>query len=111
MAAYSCDDYSLRSTAQDCGGVEGYSECLGRPSLAAARELTKLHEEFYRGTVSGCLEWLEANSPRGEFCLVLGAGDGAFAAADEELEPLDEVRKLMADGVDKKAALAQVAKT
>ena len=41
---------------------------------------------------------------------VLGAGDGAFAAAEEELEPLDEVRKLMADGVDKKAALAQVAK-
>ena len=82
----------------------------GDRPLAVARELTKLHEEFYRGTVSGCLEWLEANSPRGEFCLVLGAGDGAFAAAEEELEPLDEVRKLMADGVDKKAALAQVAK-
>ncbi len=82
----------------------------GDRPLAAARELTKLHEEFYRGTVSGCLEWLEANSPRGEFCLVLGAGDGAFAAAEEELEPLDEVRKLMAEGVDKKAALAQVAK-
>lgn len=82
----------------------------GDRPLAAARELTKLHEEFYRGTVSGCLEWLEANSPRGEFCLVLGAGDGAFAVAEEELEPLDEVRKLMADGVDKKAALAQVAK-
>ena len=82
----------------------------GDRPLAAARELTKLHEEFYRGTVSGCLEWLEANSPRGEFCLVLGAGDGAFATAEEELEPLDEVRKLMAEGVDKKAALAQVAK-
>ena len=82
----------------------------GDRPLAAARELTKLHEEFYRGTVSGCLEWLEANSPRGEFCLVLGAGDGAFAAAEEELEPLDEVRKLMAEGVDKKTALAQVAK-
>ena len=86
---------------------------IGDPLLAEAQllvELTKLHEEFYRGTVSGCLEWLEANSPRGEFCLVLGAGDGAVAATEEELEPLDEVRKLMADGVDKKAALAQVAK-
>ena len=84
--------------------------CWGDRPLAAARELTKLHEEFYRGTVSGCLRWLEENSPRGEFCLVLGAGDGKAATEEEQLEPLDEVRRLMAEGVDKKSALAQVAK-
>lgn len=85
-------------------------ECWGDRPLAAARELTKLHEEFYRGTVSGCLAWLKENSPRGEFCLVLGAGDGKSEAQEEQLEPLDEVKKLMAEGVDKKSALAQVAK-
>lgn len=84
--------------------------CWGDRPLAAARELTKLHEEFYRGTVSGCLSWLEENSPRGEFCLVLGAGDGKAATEEQKLEPLDEVRRLMAEGVDKKSALAQVAK-
>lgn len=84
--------------------------CWGDRPLAAARELTKLHEEFYRGTVSGCLSWLEENSPRGEFCLVLGAGDGKAATEEAQLEPLDEVRRLMAEGVDKKSALAQVAK-
>ena len=84
--------------------------CWGDRPLAAARELTKLHEEFYRGTVSGCLSWLEENSPRGEFCLVLGAGDGKAETEEEQLEPLDEVRRLMAEGVDKKSALAQVAK-
>lgn len=84
--------------------------CWGDRPLAAARELTKLHEEFYRGTVSGCLSWLEENSPRGEFCLVLGAGDGKAATEEQLLEPLDEVRRLMAEGVDKKSALAQVAK-
>ena len=84
--------------------------CWGDRPLAAARELTKRHEEFYRGTVSGCLSWLEENSPRGEFCLVLGAGDGKAATEEEQLEPLDEVRRLMAEGVDKKSALAQVAK-
>lgn len=84
--------------------------CWGDRPLAAARELTKLHEEFYRGTVSGCLSWLEENSPRGEFCLVLGAGDGKAATEEEQLESLDEVRRLMAEGVDKKSALAQVAK-
>lgn len=85
-------------------------DCWGDRPLAAARELTKLHEEFYRGTVSGCLSWLEENSPRGEFCLVLGAGDGKAETEEEQLEPLDEVRRLMAEGVDKKSALAQVAK-
>lgn len=84
--------------------------CWGDRPLAAARELTKLHEEFYRGTVSGCLSWLEENSPRGEFCLVLGAGDGKAATEEQQLEPLDEVRRLMAEGVDKKSALAQVVK-
>ncbi len=84
--------------------------CWGDRPLAAARELTKLHEEFYRGTVSGCLSWLGENSPRGEFCLVLGAGDGKAATEEQQLEPLDEVRRLMAEGVDKKSALAQVAK-
>ena len=84
--------------------------CWGDRPLAAARELTKLHEEFYRGTVSGCLSWLEENSPRGEFCLVLGAGDGKAATEEQQLEPLDEVRRLVAEGVDKKSALAQVAK-
>lgn len=84
--------------------------CWGDRPLAAARELTKLHEEFYRGTVSGCLSWLEENSPRGEFCLVLGAGDGKAATEEQQLEPLDEVRRLMAEGADKKSALAQVAK-
>ena len=84
--------------------------CWGDRPLAAARELTKLHEEFYRGTVSGCLSWLEENSPRGEFCLVLGVGDGKAATEEQQLEPLDEVRRLMAEGVDKKSALAQVAK-
>lgn len=85
-------------------------EYWGDRQLAAARELTKLHEEFYRGTVSGCIEWLEQNSPRGEFCLVVGAGDRAAESADTDIEPLDEVRCLLAQGMDKKTALAQIAK-
>ncbi len=82
----------------------------GDRPMAAARELTKLHEEFYRGTISGCLEWLRLQAPRGEFCLVIGAGTGQAPADEDEAEPLDEVRRLLADGVDKKTALAQVAK-
>lgn len=84
-------------------------ECWGDRPIAAARELTKLHEEFFRGTVSGCLQWLEQQPPRGEFCLVLAPGEAA-AAAEEETDPLEEVRMLIASGTDKKTALAQIAK-
>ena len=86
-------------------------ECWGDRPMAAARELTKLHEEFYRGTVASCLQWLEEQPPRGEFCLVLAPGEGKPASEmAEELDPLDEVKQLIASGVDKKTALAQVAK-
>lgn len=85
-------------------------EVWGDRRIAAARELTKLHEEFYRGTISTCLEWLAQNNVRGEFCLVIAAGEEAAPAAEEAMEPLEEVRSLMASGVDKKTALAQVAK-
>lgn len=84
--------------------------CWGDRPLAAARELTKLHEEFYRGTVSSCLTWFEEQPPRGEFCLVIGPGEVKPREEAEELEPLAEVRKLIAEGIDKKTALAQVAK-
>ena len=90
--------------------LEDILESWGDRPIAAARELTKVHEEFYRGTVSSCLEWLKLQPPRGEFCLVLGAGEAAPMEEAEQLDPLEEVKKLIAGGMDKKTALAQVAK-
>lgn len=83
--------------------------CWGDRQIAAARELTKLHEEFFRGTVSSCLEWLKVQPPRGEFCLVLAPGEQP-AQEEAEVDPLTEVKQLIAGGMDKKEALAKVAK-
>ena len=85
-------------------------QCWGDRQLAAARELTKLHEEFYRGTVSSCITWLEEHNPRGEFCLILAPGTAVVEEEGEALEPLEEVKQLIASGTDKKTALQQVAK-
>ena len=82
----------------------------GDRQLAAARELTKLHEEFFRGSVSECLAWLDEQPPRGEFCLVIAQGEAAAQEPQTETDPLDEVKALISGGVDKKAALVQVAK-
>jgi 16S rRNA (cytidine1402-2'-O)-methyltransferase len=44
---------------------------LGDPHMAAARELTKLHEQIVRGTVAEVKAHFLANEPRGEFTLVV----------------------------------------
>ena len=65
--------HRLRATLEDIDAI------FGQRSIAVCRELTKLHEEVYRGTASGALAHFE--SPRGEFSLVI-----AGAAPDESRE-------------------------
>ncbi|MBI3733643.1 MAG: 16S rRNA (cytidine(1402)-2'-O)-methyltransferase [Chloroflexi bacterium] len=47
-------------------------DALGERRVAVARELTKLHEETFRGTLSESIAHFEAQAPRGEFTLVIG---------------------------------------
>lgn len=47
------------------------AECGGDRRVALARELTKLHEEVWRGTLSDAAAHLEAHPPRGEFVIVV----------------------------------------
>jgi len=44
---------------------------MGDRQIAVARELTKLHEEIWRGTISGAMGYFTRNEPRGEFTLVV----------------------------------------
>lgn len=49
---------------------------LGDRPITAAREMTKIHEEFFRGTVSQAVQHFSENEPRGEFTLVIGGSTG-----------------------------------
>ncbi len=49
-------------------------EMLGDRKVAVCRELTKLHEEVFRGTLGTALEWFVA--PRGEFTIVIEGTPG-----------------------------------
>lgn len=44
----------------------------GRP-MVVARELTKIYEEFFRGTTEEALAYFQNKTPKGEFVLMLGA--------------------------------------
>ncbi len=44
---------------------------LGERPIAVGRELTKLHEEIFRGTIAEAIARFEAESPRGEITLVI----------------------------------------
>jgi 16S rRNA (cytidine1402-2'-O)-methyltransferase len=45
---------------------------LGERPVAVARELTKLHEQVWRGSLSEAGAYFTENEPRGEFTLVVG---------------------------------------
>ena len=45
---------------------------LGDRQICVAREMTKLFEEYWRGTLRGALEYFKSQPARGEFTLVVG---------------------------------------
>jgi len=50
-------------------------EVIGDRPAVLARELTKMHEEIIRGTVSELMSYFSAKSPRGECVLMIGKDD------------------------------------
>lgn len=82
-------------------------EILGDRQLCVCRELTKIHEEIFRGTVSQAIEHF--TEPRGEFTLVLaGNTDVAKAELDAGIENM--LKEMHLSGLSAKEAINQVSK-
>lgn len=84
--------------------------CFGDRHITLARELTKLHEQVLRLTLSKAVSYYTQTPPRGEFVLVL---EGALPALlDEEKETLafDEVVALGAKAIANGERATTVAK-
>lgn len=82
---------------------------LGDRQVAVCREVTKLHEEIFRGTLAQAQQRFA--EPRGEFTLVVaGAGGESVALPDVAGGVDDELRRLREQGVAAREAVAQVAR-
>lgn len=89
-------------------------EAWGDRPVALARELTKKHEEFARGTISQCLSLLEQQPPLGEYCIVV-QGSGQTESSSEDawwsgLSVAEHVDRYMREaGMNKKEAIKRAA--
>jgi 16S rRNA (cytidine1402-2'-O)-methyltransferase len=82
--------------------------CGGERQVAVARELTKLHEEVWRGTLADAVDWYKDRSVRGEVVVVVaGMQTGAIEIKDSELESC--LAKELASGSGVRDAAATVA--
>jgi len=81
---------------------------LGDRPMCAARELTKLHEEIYRSSVSQARAHYLDQSPRGEFTLIV-AGRQKNAAEWSEEQVLQAVSQAQACGESTAQTAASVA--
>jgi 16S rRNA (cytidine1402-2'-O)-methyltransferase len=80
---------------------------LGDRNISVCRELTKLHEEVFRGLISAAIEHF--TGPRGEFTLVVeGAPERVADPATLEADAAALLAKLRSDGATGRDAVAEV---
>ena len=81
------------------------------PEVVVAREVTKVYEEFIRGSASEVVEQLKRKTPKGEFTVLVAPPLAKEEDQAIEQSLLKEVGRIMKEeDVDEKAALKAVAK-
>jgi len=85
--------------------LEDMRQTLGDRQIAVCREMTKLHEEIFRGTVSAAIEHFM--EPRGEFTLVIEGKPESKPQLTADIEKQLHYRYL--SGMPAKKAIAEMA--
>ncbi|CAN5765503.1 16S rRNA (cytidine(1402)-2'-O)-methyltransferase [soil metagenome] len=85
-------------------------DILGDRQAALARELTKLHEEIVRGSLSHLAARFTSERTKGEIVLCIDRGHGESRKSLPTGSLADRVADLEASGLDRKAALKTAAR-
>ena len=90
--------------------LEHLQSALGDRQIAVGRELTKMHEEIYRGILSEALKYFTDHPPRGEFTLVVeGSTNQAKRWTEERLDA--ELQALLTGGESSSQTAARLAES
>lgn len=81
--------------------------CSAMRNVALARELTKMHEDVWRGTLHDAVRHANDVAPRGEYVIVIEGARPPAPATDDEI--IQALRHEMAAGASKRDAAARVA--
>jgi 16S rRNA (cytidine1402-2'-O)-methyltransferase len=82
--------------------------CGADRRVALCRELTKLHEEVWRGDLAGAAQHLAARPPVGEYVVVLAGAPPPAAADDDEVTA--QLRAALSAGASHRDAATDVAR-
>lgn len=90
--------------------LEDIQSALGNRRICIAREMTKLYEEYWRGDVSGAIEYFSSKEARGEFTLVIEGMQKVKNEKWTEEKMIETIQKELSEGRSAKeisAALAE----
>lgn len=101
--------YRIKDTLKD---LSQFSSELASREAVVAREITKMHEEKYYGTVSELEDRLEGQEIKGEIVVVIAGRSQIEQESEgwEELSILEHLKLLIESGMTKKQAIKEVAK-
>lgn len=95
-----------------CAMLEDIWEVLGDRKVAVAKELTKLHEQVYRGSISDAVKHFSQDGIRGEFVIVVEGAPQEMQQQqfDVDISIKEHITLYLNRGLTKKDAIKAVAK-
>jgi 16S rRNA (cytidine1402-2'-O)-methyltransferase len=98
--------HRLRQTIAD------FAETFGTErTIVISRELTKLHETFWRGTVGEAIAYCQQEDPRGEYTIILAGAVRSSEARPTEDDIIAALQTLLEQGISRSQASKDIAQS
>ena len=99
----------LESPHRIIDSLEDLLAILGDRPICVAREMTKLFEEYWRGPLSGALEYFKSREVRGEFTLVVAGNQTVDSGRWTEEELLAAIKRELENSKSAKEISSELA--